>query len=269
MKTANQAWLENLNIVYESGHSVGPRGFATKEIIDHNCVFDMNYPICHHQSRKLSYKFMAAEAYWITSGSMFAEDIAPYNKHIGQFSDDQYIFNGNYGVPFIHQVESVIQTLKKDKNSRQAVMTIWRPNPIQSKDYPCTISLMFIIRNGKMHTKVSMRSQDLWLGQPYDFFNFTMMTLRVLTGYNAISSGSALGNIVELGSMHWSGFSTHIYERNFSQVEIVNDSASDKVTNAVNSRCLTDWTYVAKSLLACRDNVDTSGLNVWNIRPIM
>lgn len=258
--TANTAWLSNIRDVSTCGSEISPRGINTLEILDQSCVFDMNYPICYSPSRKLSYKFMAAEAYWITSGSMFVEDIAPYNKHIQKFSDDNHIFNGNYGVPFIHQLQSVINALVDDRDSRQAVMTIWRPNPIKTKDYPCTISLMFSIRDNKINTKVVMRSQDLFLGQPYDFFNFTMMTLRVLSGINA-----KVEDMMSLGNMYWSGFSTHIYENNLEACRTILQEPIQNTTSKVPEEAMYDWNFVANSLIACRDMVSTEGL--WQIRP--
>ena len=75
--TATEAWLLSIEKVYCYGKTVVPRNMCTKEILNDVCVFDMNYPICHHGDRHLSYKFMAAEAYWITSGSPLVEDIGP------------------------------------------------------------------------------------------------------------------------------------------------------------------------------------------------
>ena len=72
---------------------------------------------------------MAAEALWILSGDNKVETIAPYNKNIKQFSDDGIIFQGAYGPRIISQLDYVIESLRKDRESRQAVLTIWNPNP--------------------------------------------------------------------------------------------------------------------------------------------
>ena len=269
--TANRAWLYNLTHVMSDGELQSPRGMQTYEIIDHTCSFDMNFPICFHQNRRLSYKFMAAEAWWIISGSMFAEDIVPYNKHIEKFSDDGVIFNGNYGVPFVHQLNYVVSTLIGDKTSRQAVMTIWRPNPIQTKDYPCTISLMFMIRDGALHTKVTMRSQDLWLGQPYDFFNFSMMSVTVLNYYNTVVRKLAhevKQNYVPvlLGNLYWSAFSTHIYEPNFQDVSNMIGIKPTKQGSQIPFDCISDLVVLKNSLLHCRDSI-VKKEGIWQIRP--
>lgn len=266
MATANEAWIKSISDVLEYGNNECPRGIPTLEILNQTISFDMNYPICYHQNRKLSYSFMAAEAYWITSGSMFVEDIKPYNKHIAQFSDDDYIFNGAYGPKFTAQVEHVVNTLLKDPTSRQAVMTIWVPNPIRTKDYPCTVSLQFLIRNQKIHTIVNMRSNDLWLGRPYDMFNFTVMTLRILTALNSSRViDEDIDSIIDLGSLFLNTGSSHIYTKDeLGCIALLTDKP-DKEVDKVPDTAKISWLYVAQSLLACRDQTEVNEL--WRIRP--
>jgi thymidylate synthase len=266
MNTANKVWIRSISEVLEEGHNECPRGISTLEILNQTIRFDMNYPVCYHQNRKLSYSFMAAEAYWITSGSMFVEDIKPYNKHIAQFSDDDYIFNGAYGPKFTAQVEHVVNTLLKDPTSRQAVMTIWVPNPIRTKDYPCTVSLQFLIRNQKIYTIVNMRSNDLWLGRPYDVFNFTVMTLRILTALNASRViDEDIDSIIDLGSLFLNTGSSHIYTKDMVGCASLLTDKPDKEELKVPDTAKISWLYVAQSLLACRDQKETNDL--WRIRP--
>lgn len=268
-QTANEAWIHSIANINALGDLTSPRGQKTKELLGTQVSFDMNHPICYHQDRKLSYKFMAAEAYWITSGSMFVDDIAPYNKHIAQFSDDGYIFNGAYGPKFINQLDYVVNCLSRDQNSRQAVMTIWVKNPIRTKDYACTLALQFLIRNDKLNTVVTMRSNDLWLGRPYDMFNFTIMTLRVLTMLNA-GYAERFSKIIGLGNMYLNVGSAHLYEQHFDLAREVVMYEPNKETNPVPGIACVDWQFVVKSLLACRDMkeaVDDDGSNLWRIRP--
>ena len=262
--TANQAWAHSLDYVFSEGKEVTPKGIKTKECLNESILFDMNNPICYHQHRKLSYTFMAAEAYWINSGSMFTDDIIPYNKHIAQFSDDNHIFNGAYGPKFLNQLMYVVYTLEKDASSRQAVMTIWHPNPVRTKDYACTVCLQFLIRENKLNTIVTMRSNDLWLGRPYDVFNFTIMSLRVLTMLNA-DFKDTFRPLYSLGWLALNVGSAHIYESDFEKVQKVYQTLPDKHAQKVPNEALTDWKFIVDSLLACRDKKSTKGL--WKIRP--
>jgi len=264
MITANEAWHNSLEGTLLNGRKITARGLETLEVLNQSITFDMEYPVCHNFERNLSYKFMTAEAYWIASGGLLTEEIEPYNKHIAQYSDDKYIFNGAYGPMFISQVESVVNTLVKDPYSRQAVMTIWVPNPIKSKDYRCTVSLIFYIRKHKLHATVTMRSNDLILGRPYDIFNFTIMTLRVLTRINEELRHQS--DIIGLGEMTLNTVSAHIYS---TQIEwahkILEHTKKEGITKTerVPFIATKNWKFVTDSLLKTRDSMNP----IWSIRP--
>lgn len=262
MDHATHAWLESLDHVINTGVKRFPRSLETKEALNAACFFDMNYPICHHDYRGLNYSFLAAEAYWITSGSPLVEDIEPYMSHIKQYSDDGYIFNGAYGPAFLSQINFVVETLLADPSSRQAVMTIWHPNPITTKDHKCTVALNWYIRDRRLCCTVFMRSNDLYLGRPYDMFNFSIMSLRILTSMNARFTGPAF----ELGDQCLHAVSSHIYAKDYANVsQLARQPQFTAKTSVVPVEATKSWQYVVDSLLACRDMSSTKGL--WKIRP--
>ena len=176
MQEFSHVWLDLLQDVLENGNYVAPRGKMTREIPQRTIVVNMRKPVLRVPDRKLSFKFMVAEAFWILSGDDRVETIAPYNANIANFSDDGERFFGAYGPKIITQLPHVVGKLRVDKDSRQAGLTIWRENPPQTKDVPCTVAIFFNIRQGKLNTHVFMRSSDVWLGVPYDVFNFSMLS---------------------------------------------------------------------------------------------
>lgn len=214
--TANEVWLKNIRHVHAIGQTISPRGFSTKEILNHTSRVNMLFPCVTHPGRKMGFKFLAAEAHWILSGSNRVEDIRPYAKHIVNFSDNGYVFQGAYGVKVTEQLRYVCDTLHTDQHSRQAVISIWRENPRPSKDIPCTLTLQFFLRrdemgNLKICTVANMRSSDLWLGWVYDVFNFTMITAWVALRLREMSSGLLH---VDLGTLHLNAGSQHLYQIN-------------------------------------------------------
>lgn len=216
---ATEAWLRQLRLLYNEGHEVIPRGKRTREVVGSQVKVDMRSPMVLWAPRKLSYKFMAAEAWWIMVGSDRVADISPYNPKISQFSDDGVVFAGAYGPKFALQREYVAQTLAKDPSSRQAVINIWRENPGPSKDVPCTLSLQFLIRGGvEIHCVASMRSSDVWLGLPYDIFNFTMLTAAIALDVQqrSVDHGTPTHQLAP-GQLHLTLGSSHLYEENFEQ----------------------------------------------------
>jgi thymidylate synthase len=180
----------------------------------------MKWPVNDYAKRKLGYKFMCAEAWWIMTGQNRLDSIKAFSESIGKFSDDGEFFFGAYGPRVVDQLMHITKSLTEDHASRQAVLTTWRPNPPSSKDIPCTISLQFIIRDGKLDCLANMRSSDAWLGVPYDWFNFSM-----LSGGICILLRKA-GQLIELGTLHFYAGSQHLYEHNFEAVkDIIRDNS--------------------------------------------
>lgn len=210
IRSLNHTWLDTLERVLKYGREVSPRGKRTLELPHHTICVDQRLPILTVPARQLSYKFMAAEAYWILSGSDRVVDIAPYNKRISDFSDDGEIFFGAYGPKIMEQLNYVVTKLLVDQLSRQAVLTIWRENPPETKDYPCTIAMAFQLRNQLLETHVFMRSSDIWLGLPYDVFNFSMVTHTICGALN----GRAGAVIAAPGPLLLTAASSHLYEEN-------------------------------------------------------
>lgn len=215
--SANFEWLSELSWVLNKGNSVAPRGQVTKEALQQTAIVNMRRPVVTLEERKLSTKFLGGEAYWILSGDNRVETIAPYNKNIINYSDDGQTFFGAYGPRIISQLDYVVDKLKSDADTRQAVLTIWRENPPVTKDVPCTVAVHFMIRDHKLNCHVYMRSNDLWLGFPYDVFNFSMLSHLVCCRLNA--SAATNGDVVKPGMLYHTASSRHIYEQHFEQAE--------------------------------------------------
>jgi thymidylate synthase len=139
---------------------------------------------------------MVAEWLWVALGRNRLADLARYNSKMAAFSDDGLTLAGAYGprlrpqLPYLHRALA-------DPDSRQAVATIWTPAPPASRDLPCTLALQFLLRRGRLHLIVTMRSSDAWLGIPYDFFTFSMLqsslagTLGAERGWIQFNLGSS------------------------------------------------------------------------------
>jgi len=201
-----------MRLILAGGREVSPRGKLTKELPQHTLVVDMRRPVVTSPARKLSYQFMAAEAYWILSGDDTVAGIAPYNKHIAEFSDDGVKFFGAYGPKIRGQLNYVVAKLLSDPDTRQAGLTIWRENPPLTKDVPCTVAIFANIRNMALNLHVFMRSSDAWLGVPYDVFNFSMLSYLICARLNEARPGQVT---IMPGQLHLTAASSHLYEHNW------------------------------------------------------
>lgn len=219
----NTAWQNLLKELLATGRVVSPRGQRTVELPQATIMFDMRYPVVLAPSRKLHVPFLGGEAYWILSGDDSVAGIAPFNRHITQFSDDGEKFFGAYGPKVVDQLPYVVAKLQEDPDTRQAGLTIWRESPPKTKDVPCTIALFFNLRDGLLNTHVFMRSSDAWLGLPYDGFNFTMITCQVLKRLN---QNRAREDWLQLGTQYLTMVSSHLYEQHW---EVAHQAKQEKV----------------------------------------
>lgn len=214
INSANNVWQKVIADILCNGDVVHPRqggigAGETLELLGYSSKIDMRYPVITIPERKLSHAFMQAEAYWILSADNRVETIAAHAPSIAKFSDDGETFFGAYGPRIDEQIMYVINTLVRDPSSRQAVMTIWRQNPPKSKDIPCTAAVQWFIRDGRLHCVDTMRSSDVWLGWPYDVFNFSALSFMLLL-YLRSRHDMHLG----LGSLWLNAGSQHLYARN-------------------------------------------------------
>lgn len=199
------------------GHISEPRGKRVRERLAAQASFDMRYPLVARPSRNLGYRFAPAEAAWILGGENKVDRISRFSKFVWEFSDDSYFYAGAYGPKVIDQLTYVCDVLADDKDTRQAVIDIWRPNPRTSKDIPCTLSFQFIARHGYLHVIQTMRSSDVWLGYPYDVFNATMLAGYILL---LLRHRRKRGRTdLRLGTHTVTAGSAHLYEKDWAKTQ--------------------------------------------------
>jgi len=206
--TFTNCWLSTLDNLL-SAAPIEVRGNKTFEMIGHSLQFTMESALLGATDRDIDLNFAFREAWWILSGRNDLRSLIKHAPSYGQYSDDGIRLSGAYGPKISDQLTYVLETLAKDPASRQAVINIWRERPGFSKDIPCTLSVQFLIRDGYIHTIVTMRSSDIWLGLPYDVFTFTMLTIQV-----ALELFQAVGKKYELGYMFHNAGSRHLYNKN-------------------------------------------------------
>lgn len=134
MNPTNYMWQEKLKETM-GGFESSPRGMKVREVINGHYQVPMPAFITL-ASRKVNVKFMFAEAAWILSGSNRLSDVSRAMASYKNFSDDGIFLRGAYGPKVIDQLPYVVDTILKDNDTRQAVMTIWRERPSGSKDVP-------------------------------------------------------------------------------------------------------------------------------------
>lgn len=175
-------------------------------------TIDPTYPLVTNPERNVSLSFAVGEVIWTMSGEARLEVISPYNKALKNFLvvDDSGVVLGAYGPKIVEQLPKVIQLLMDDNlSSRRAMIYISDSVALMNSldtgnpSLPCTSSIQFLVQENKVYCFVSMRSQDIWLGFPYDVFLFCHLLNAVVyklkeRGY-VVSPGYL---IVTVGTLH-------------------------------------------------------------------
>ena len=198
-----------------------------------------------------------AESLWMILGSNDLDDLpGHFVKSVYNFSDDGHTWRGGYGPRIrrytgisnqyyrslnnkkissqeehakdsfvnVDQLRYVIETLRNEPTSRQALITIHDPAKdsllgLKTRDIPCTRSLHFMIVDGKLNLYVWMRSNDfIWGAQAVNIPNFTLMQQYVAKILN-----------VPMGSYFHVVDNFHFYE---SSRELVETLAEVKMEDA-------------------------------------
>jgi thymidylate synthase len=275
-ESIEEAYPVLLKVLLLEGTEVSPRGSLTKEITPIGIT--INNPrkrVITHPVRKLNYGFMVGELLWIIQGRNDLS-VAHYNKQWLNYSDDGETLNGAYGQRIfkwdgafdvidesytdedgnthpsfelqqvlVNQFEKAYEQLKNDNDTRQATIALFNPTQDyrETKDKPCTNLMRFTIRNGKLNMFVVMRSNDIWLGFPYDVFNFTMLQ-EIMAGKLGIDVGKYT-HVVD---------SLHIYEQHFE--------IAKKVINTPHPFLYED---ILEDARICQSDLDLEMINVYNI----
>lgn len=192
-------------------------GLVVDEIINAVTVIkDPTRCIMKNNIRKMPMRYAVGELLWYLSGNNKLSAIQKFTKAWDRMSDDGEHVNSNYGYCLMHkfgfnQIEQALIQLRDNPNSRQVVLHIKEARNLidnPTKDLNCTVCLQLFIREGKLYMTTYMRSNDLWMGFPYDVFQFTCLQILL-----------AMELDVELGTYTHVAGSLHLYERDYAKGE--------------------------------------------------
>ena len=215
----------------EKGQEVESRAGNTKELTFVN--IELTHPMEREvllPSRKASYPAQIAETMWVLAGRNDMQFLSKYLPRARQFSDDGLVWRAGYGprlrnagirinddiydprfaLESVDPLWNVVDLLRRDPETRQAVIGIWSNNldsGVKSLDIPCNNWLHFLARDGKLNLHVATRSNDIiwgWSGINQFEWSALLQLVAELTG-------------LDVGSLHFSISSLHLYERHYEK----------------------------------------------------
>ncbi|MCY1289189.1 Thymidylate synthase [compost metagenome] len=174
--------------------------------------------------------FAIIEAAWVLSGNNHLTPLERVISNYSKYSDDGETLNGAYGFRMRRhfgqdQLSQAIETLRGAPNSRRVVITLYSPEDLnnnKSSDIPCNTTIYIKIRSNKLDLTVLNRSNDLFLGIPYNVFVF-----------NCIQKYAAHHLGLEVGIQRHFTDSLHLYKENIEAIE--------KITQTNDQQEVSNW----------------------------
>ena len=194
-------------------------GVKTIEIIGQSYIVDEDVIF-----GTLNHEYSQKEVQWYLSESLNVYDMPNTPQIWRQVCDSNGYINSNYGWCIFskengEQYSHCLRTLRKDKDSRRAMMHYTRPsmqweyNKNGMSDYMCTNHVQILIRDNKLNYILSQRSCDAIFGYKNDIFWAKYVHNRLLEDLKEDYPELELGDLIhQVGSLH-------IYERHFKLIK--------------------------------------------------
>jgi thymidylate synthase len=248
MSKSERQYLDLLQKIMDEGVDKGDRtGTGTRSIFGHQMRFDLSEGFPLLTTKKVFLKGIIHELLWFLLGDTNIKylvdndvhiwDAWPYAEYKKQmegkwevlsqedfialiktdksFADQWGDLGPVYGYQWrnfnsqgIDQVKNVVETLKKNPNSRRMLVVTY--NPVQADNMllpPCHMMFQFYVANGKLSCQMYQRSADTFLWVPFNIASYALLTMMI-----AQVVGLEPGEFI-----HTIG-DAHIYSNHFEQV---------------------------------------------------
>jgi thymidylate synthase len=190
-QTADEAWRQAAATFVEGSASrLQPsRAGETHEIL--GAAFTIRNPRQRwvvSREPAINPAFALAEVIWILSGRNDSSFINYWNPKLPIFAGRAKRYHGAYGYRLrshfgVDQLEAAYSALLNNPDSRQVVLQIWDAGSDMPSsngapadaDIPCNICSFAKIRDGRLEWTQILRSNDLFLGVPHNFVQFTSL----------------------------------------------------------------------------------------------
>lgn len=225
-------YLDLLNEIVERGTQKGDRtGTGTKSLFGHQMRFDLSkgFPIV--TTKKIHLKSIIFELLWFLKGDT---NIAYLKENGVKIWDEWADENGDLGPVYgyqwrnwngegIDQIQEVIDTLKKNPDSRRIMVSAWNPSVMPNTNLsfsenvangkaalpPCHSFFQFYVAEGKLSCQLYQRSADVFLGVPFNIASYALLTMMVAQVCD-----------LEVGDFVHTFGDVHIYNNHFEQVAL-------------------------------------------------
>ena len=196
-------------------------GTGTISVFGHQMRFDLadGFPLV--TTKKLHLKSIVHELIWFLAGDT---NTAYLKKHGVSIWDAWADASGELGPVYgkqwrswaapdgrtIDQIQEVVDTLKRNPDSRRMIVSAWNPADIPDMALaPCHCLFQFYVADGRLSCQLYQRSADVFLGVPFNIASYALLTMMM-----AQATGLKAGDFV-----HTFG-DAHLYLNHLEQADL-------------------------------------------------
>lgn len=222
-ETASEAWLKAADAFNRADLPIHKsRGGEAKELL--GSIFVIKNPRqrwVNSRTPALNPAFALAEVIWIMNGRRDSRFLNFWNPALPKYAGDGPSYHGAYGYRLrrgfgFDQLDRAYKALKSNPSTRQVVLQMWDPRldfPTElgepsASDIPCNVCAFLRIRDGALHWTQVVRSNDLFLGVPHNFVQFTCLQEIVASWLE-----------VRLGEYRHYADCLHVYQRDARKIQ--------------------------------------------------
>jgi thymidylate synthase len=196
-------------------------GTGTISVFGHQMRFNLAEGFPMVTTKKLHLKSIIYELLWFLKGStdnnwLKERGVSIWNEWAAPDGDLGPIYgyqwrswpapNGQH----IDQITEVIETIKKNPDSRRIIVSAWNVADIPRMALaPCHAFFQFYVADGKLSCQLYQRSADIFLGVPFNIASYALLTHMVAQQCN-----------LEVGDFIWTGGDCHLYSNHLEQVDL-------------------------------------------------
>jgi len=198
-------YLDLLRDVVDNGVDKSDRtGVGTRSVFGRQLRFDLSKGFPLVTTKKIHLKSVVYELLWFLNGSTDNNWLKERGVSIwDEWAADDGELGPIYGRQWrswacpdgssIDQIGAVVETVRRDPDSRRLVVTAWNPSDLPLGGLPpsenarqgrmalapCHCMFQFYVAEGRLSCQLYQRSADLFLGVPFNVASYALLTHMV------------------------------------------------------------------------------------------
>lgn len=196
-------------------------GTGTKSIFGYQMRFDLQEGFPLLTTKKLHLKSIIYELLWFLRGDTNVHWLQEHGVRIwNEWADENGDLGHVYGYQWrswptydggcVDQISEVIETLKKNPDSRRILVSAWNVADLDNMNLPpCHVLYQFYVADGRLSLQLYQRSADTFLGVPFNIASYALL-LQMMAQVTGL----------EAGDFVYTTGDTHLYLNHLEQAEL-------------------------------------------------